>query len=182
MTSLLGGHLLRADLAHADESLSPTAAFDLHHTSISMKIRDAEGLSFLLDAVLDPEVEPTVVSMYLKPRNYRPEELSPPEFPPSNLFFGVDQKHDVAAVALLAFDKDHRSHQWLPRGSAWHDGVAPLAMDPNIPYDTPFPRDAYIAVAQLREVLSQWAWGTELPPPSIEWRPATDREVRWHWM
>jgi hypothetical protein len=55
-------------------------------------------------------------------------------------------------------------------------------MDHTIPYDTRFPRDAYITVDQLREVVAAWAWGAMLPPAGVEWREATDREVRWHWL
>jgi hypothetical protein len=35
MARLLGAHLLRTNLAHADEPLSPSAILDLHHTSIA---------------------------------------------------------------------------------------------------------------------------------------------------
>ena len=176
------GQLDRADLAHADEPLLPSASFDLHHASVSMKIKDGEGLSFLLDSVLAADAAPTTVSMYLTPANYRPEQLTPPEFPPSNLYFGVDQEHGVAAVALLAFDRDQQSHQWLPRGNAWRPDVAALAMDPTIPDDTPFPPDAYVTIDQLREIVSGWAWGADLPPVGVEWRRASEREVCWHWM
>jgi hypothetical protein len=116
------------------------------------------------------------------PRNYRPETLEVPEFPPSNLHFGVDQEHGVAAVALLAFDRDRRSHQWLPRGNAWRPGMAALAMDPTIPDDTPFPADAYVTIDELREIVTGWAWDADLPPSGVAWRAATEREVRWHWM
>ncbi len=182
MTIMVDGHLRRTDLAHADEPLFPSASFDLRHASISMKIQDSEGLSFLLDTVLAAGAGPTTVSMYLTPRNYRPEALALPEFPPSNLYFSVDQEHGVAAVALLAFDRDQHSHQWLPCGNAWRPGIAALAMDPASPDDTPFPLDAYVTIGQLREIVPAWAWGRELPPAGVGWRRATEREVRWHWM
>ena len=181
MTSVVGGWLRKADLAHADEPLLPSASFRLHHASIAMTIEDGDGLSFLLDSVFSRDAEPTTVSMRLTPRNYHPGDLVPPEFPPSNLYFGVDQEHRVAAVALLAFDRDQRSHQWLPRGNAWRPDVAALAMDPTIPADTPFPADAYVTLAQLREIVFGWAWGPVLPPDGMDWRRASEREVRWHW-
>lgn len=181
MTRLLDGQLLRSDLVHGDEFLIPRAVFELHHTTVSMKVRDAEGLEFLLDVVLDPAAAPTTVSLHLTPRRYRPEELSPPEFPPSNLYFGVDQQHGVAAVALLAFDRDHDSHQWLSRGDAWRADVAMLAMDPANADVTPFPHGAYVTLSQLREVVVNWAWGTVLPPTGVEWQPAAEHEVGWSW-
>jgi hypothetical protein len=181
MPSLLDGHLLRSDLVHADERLFPSAVVDLHHSTVSIKVHDAEGLTFLLDSLLDPTAAPTTASLVLKPRAYRPEELSPPEFPPSNLLVGVDQKRGAAAVALLAFDRYHQSHQWLPRGNAWRADVAALAMDPANAEDTQFPREAYITVPQLRKVVSGWAWDAELPPAGVQWRRATEREVRWSW-
>ena len=181
MTRLLDDRLLRADLAHGDERLFHSAAFDLGHSTVSMNVRNAAGLDFLFGLVLDPAVEPTTVSMYLMPRDHRPAEPFPPEFPPSNLLFGLDSAHEVAAVALLAFDRDGRSHQWLSRGDAWHADVARLAMDPANADVTPFPRDAYITLPQLRAVVTDWAWGTALPPSGADWRPATDREVGWSW-
>lgn len=181
MTILSSGHLRKADLSHGDERLLLTGTFDLHHSMVTMTIRDPAGIAFLLDSVLVHATTPTTVSMLLKPRNHRPETASPPEFPPSNLLFGVDQRHAVAAAALLAFDRDRHSHQWLPSGSAWRPQAPPLAMDPANPDDTPFPSDAYITFAQLREVVSSWSWGVELPPAGVEWRPATEREVRWSW-
>jgi hypothetical protein len=179
---MVDDHLRRTDLAHGEEHLFPSASFQLHHAAISMKIRDASGLSFLLDSLVASDAEPTTVSMRLTPRDYRPEDSALPEFPPSNLYFGVDQEHGVAAVALLAFDRDQRSHQWLPRGNAWHSDVAVLAMDPTIAEDTPFPHDAYVTLDQLCEIVIGWAWGAILPPAGVEWRPADEREVRWHWM
>jgi hypothetical protein len=181
MTRLLAGHLLRSDLAHADEVLIPTAAFELRGATVSMTMHDADGVSFLLDCLLDPAAAPTTVSLHLRPRDYRPEDLQTAEFPPSNLVLGIDQRHGVAAAALLAFDRDHRSHQWLPQGDAWRDGVATLVMDPAGPADSLFPREAYVSVPQLREIVTQWAWGTELPPAGVRWRVATEREVRWSW-
>lgn len=148
----------------------------------TISIRDDKGLDLLFRYVLNPELEPTTGSMSLIPRDYRPDGLAKPEFPPSNLYFSVDVDHGVAAVALLAFDRDEHSHQWLPRGHAWRPDVADLAMDHTIPSDTPFSRDAYITVDQLREVVAAWAWGAELPPAGVEWREASDREVRWHWL
>jgi hypothetical protein len=54
MTSMVDDHLRRTDLAHGEEHLFPSASFQLHHAAISMKIRDASGLSFLLDSLVAP--------------------------------------------------------------------------------------------------------------------------------
>lgn len=181
MTRLLDDRLLRADLAHGDERLFPSAAFDLGHSTVSMNVRDPAGLDFLLGLVFGPAAGPTTVSLHLKPRDHRPAESFPPEFPPSNLLFGVDAAYRVAAVALLAFDRDGRSHQWLSRGDAWHADAARLAMDPANADATPFPRDAYVTLPPLRAAVRDWAWGTVLPPAGVSWRPASEHEVGWSW-
>lgn len=77
------------------------------------------------------DLEPTTISMSLIPRDYHPEEFPEPEMPPSNLYFSVDLERGVAAVALLAFDRDHESHQWLPRVT--HGGRT----SPVLPWTTP---------------------------------------------
>lgn len=181
MTSVVDGRLLKSDLAHGEEFLFPSAAVELHHATVSMKVYDTEGLAYLLDALLDPTAAPTTASLKLTPRIYRPEKSVPLEFPPSNLLVGIDQGHGLAAVALLAFDRHHNSHQWLPRGDAWHEDVTALAMDPANADNSPFPREAYITVPQLRKVVHGWAWGAELPPAGVVWRPATENEVSWSW-
>lgn len=181
MTRLLDGHLLRSDLAHADEGLLPSATFELHGSTVSMTMHDSAGVSFLFDCLLHPSAGPTTVSLRLQPGDYRPENLCTPEFPPSNLLVGVDQRHNVAAAALLAFDRYHRSHQWLPLGNAWRPGVSVLVMDPGGPDDSAFPREAYVTIAQLRDIVDGWAWGAELPPAGVDWTVAGEREVRWSW-
>jgi hypothetical protein len=180
MTRLLDGHLARGDLVHGNQRLVPSAAFDLPHAHVAMTLHDVDGVAYLLDTVLTAAVGAATVSLHLTPRDYRPP-LSPPEFPPSNLYFGVDPRHGVAAVALLAFDKTRHSHQWLSQGTAWHADVAPLAMDPVNADATPFPGDTYITAAQLRVTVINWAWGDLLPPAGTSWRAATEDEVGWNW-
>ena len=181
MVGSVDGRLRKSDLAHGEQPLIPSAVFTLHQATVSMRLHAVRGLEYLLDTLLDRDAAPVTASLVLTPHTYCSQELSPPEFPPSNLLVGVDQEHAVAAVALLAFDQRHHSHQWLPQGNAWHQDVAALVMDPANAEDAVFPREAYITTAQLRAVVADWAWGDQLPPAGVRWRPATEREVRWSW-
>lgn len=181
MTRLLDGHLLRSDSAHADEGLLPSAAFELHGSTVSMTMHDPAGVSFLFDCLLHPSAGPTTVSLRLQPGDYRPENLRTPEFPPSNAAGRGRPAAQGRGGCVAGVRSYHRSHQWLPLGDAWRPGMSVLVMDPGGPDDSAFPREAYVTIAQLRDIVDGWAWGAELPPAGVDWTVAGEREVRWSW-
>ncbi len=179
MTGLLDGPVRRSDLARQDDNqiLVPTARFNLDNTSVSLRIRDAAGLDFLLDTVLRPAARTSTVSMYLMPYPNRHIPSSSNDWPSSNLIFDVDQEHQVAAAGLLTLERGEQGHQWMSVGESGRDDVA-LEMDPTEPGSHVFPSSSFITLPQLRQVVTEWAFGEVLPPPSIQWREAGD-EVRW---
>jgi len=176
VTALTGGQLCRSDLAHAvDHALVPSGRFYVKGSSFGAYLVNQDGLNYFMDLVLHSSVRTSTVCLSLKPEGHKP---TGPEFPPSNFQFDVDQEHEVAAAATLVFDKDGLSHQWLAQGDAGRDDVT-LVQDPWNPTFSQFPREAFITVPQLREAVTQWAFGDVFPPPAIRWRVASEGEVGW---
>lgn len=104
-------------------------------------------------------------------RLYRRASIHPfkPEYDLSNLRFQFDSDHDVAAAVLLADDhEDDVIHRWMTRGDAGRTDVV-LAHDSWNQHETLFPPESFITVAQLRTVVTEWAFGEVLPPPAVSW-------------
>ncbi|HKN97363.1 MAG TPA: hypothetical protein VJX10_09630 [Pseudonocardiaceae bacterium] len=109
-------------------------------------------------------------------RLYRRAAIYPlrPEYDLSGLRFQFDAEHQVAAAALLADDHDaDHLYRWITRGDAGRDDVV-LAHDSWNEHETAFPSSAFITVSQLREVVTQWAFGEVLPPPVVGWVDGPD--------
>lgn len=170
----------RADLAHgADHLLVPSATFRDDAGSSFVATFGAEAaLRTFLDMVLGYPGKTTTVTMFLKPRGYKPPPSAPPEFLPSSLYFDVDQASGTAAGALLLTDTTGLSHQWLTQGDLGRDDVV-LVMDPHNPEYATFPRQTFVPAHMLREAAIQWAFGDSLPPAATTWRQATEAEVGW---
>jgi hypothetical protein len=180
VTRAAGSRFRRADLARATEYELVASAFfrDEAGSSFRASFATEAALGAFLDMVLHFPGETSTVTMVLKAKGYTPPKTAPPEWVPSSLYFDVDRERDVAAAALLIFDANAVSHQWLSQGDLDSDDVV-LVMDPYNPEFARFPPESFIVPALLREAVVEWAFGAELPPAAIQWRPATEDEVGW---
>lgn len=180
MTRSTENRFRRVDLAHgADHLLVPSAMFrDDSGSSFSATFGAEAGLRAYLDMVSRYPGNTSTVTMLLKPRGYRPAPSAPPEFLPSSLYFDVDQASGVAAAALLVTDATGLSHQWLTHGDLGRDDIT-LVMDPYNPAYATFPQESFLPISMLRDAVSQWAFGDDLPPTAVTWRQATEDEVGW---
>jgi hypothetical protein len=84
----------------------------------------------------------------------------------------------VAAASLAVWGKDDDVRQWMTVGDAGRDDVL-LTQDASNADLKRFPPESFISIAQLRDVVIQWAFDDLLPPPAARWRPASEREVGW---
>lgn len=170
----------RADLAHgADHVLIPSAKFrDDEGSSFTATFRTETALDAFLDLVSHYPGNTSTVTMFLRPRGYKPAPSAPPEFLPSSLYFDIDQASGTAAAALLLIDTTGQSHQWLTQGNLARDDIT-LVMDPHNPEYATFPPESFLPITTLRDAVLQWAFGDHLPPPAATWRRATEDEVGW---
>jgi hypothetical protein len=173
-----GDRFRRADLAHAaDHVLVPGGTFrDVAGSTFRATFHTETGLHAFLDLVLAYPGATSTVTLFLRPRGYRPSGA--PEFVPSSLYFDIDQQRAVAAAALLLVDADGLSHQWLSQGDAYVDDLV-LVMDPENPDHATFPPESFVPAAALRDAVLAWAFGGTFPPAAIDWRPMTEDEVGW---
>jgi hypothetical protein len=93
-----------------------------------------------------------------------------PEHYLSNLRFQFDAEHDAAAAVLLLIDRnqDDELLTWMTRGEASRPGVV-LAHDSWNEHETLFPPESHITLNQLRDVVTQWAYGELVPPSAVRW-------------
>lgn len=170
----------RADLAHgADHVLVPSATFrDAAGSSFTASFATDTALRVFLNMVVTYPGTTSTVTLFLTPRGYRPAPSAPPEFLPSSLYFDLDRTRGIAAAALLLIDSTGHSHQWLTQGNQSRDDVV-LVMDPHNPEYARFPQESYIPTVTLHDIVTQWAFGDNLPPPSVTWRTASEDEVGW---
>jgi hypothetical protein len=170
----------RVDLAHGvDHVLVPSATFrDDAGSSFTATFGTEVALRAFLDMVSRYPGTTSTVTMFLKPRGYKPAPSAPPEFVPSSLYFDLDQASGIAAAALLLVDATGLSHQWLTQGDLGRGDIT-LVADPHNPEYATFPHESLLPVSMLRDAVLQWAFGDDLPPTSVAWRPATEDEVGW---
>lgn len=110
MTVQTGGQVRRTDLVHAaDYPLVVTGRFGVGGSEFTAHLADEDGLTCLLAAVTRSPVDTSTVRLFLTPKGYHPPQPLPLEYPPSALYFDVDQQHRVAAAGLLVFH--HRRRQ-----------------------------------------------------------------------
>lgn len=180
MTRSTENRFRRADLAHgSDHVLVPNATFrDDTGSSFTATFGTKAALHAFLDMASRYPGKTSTVTMFLKPRGYKPEPSAPPEFLPSSLYFDLDQASGIAAAALLLVDANGMSHQWLTQGALGRDDVI-LVADPYNPEYATFPQESFLPFPRLRDALIQWAFDDELPPTAVGWRPATEDEVGW---
>lgn len=176
MTPLTAGYLRRSELMHGDSRrLVSSDTFEVKDTIGGDYPVSPDGLSRFLDSLIDSPVKTAPVHLYLIPAGHR---IELPEFPPSNLHFDIDQDHQVAAASLAVWGKDDEVRQWMTVGDAGRDDVL-LTQDASNADLKRFPPESFISIAQLRDVVIQWAFDDLLPPPAARWRPASEREVGW---
>ncbi|HEX7661884.1 MAG TPA: hypothetical protein VF444_20645 [Pseudonocardiaceae bacterium] len=176
MSALTSGSLLRADLAYgAEHVLVPSDTFDAEHVIAGEYPATRAGLTRFVDDLARAVVRRGPVHLYLIPAGHR---IELPELPAANLHFDLDPEQGVAAASLAVQDRDGEIHQWMTVGTAGRDDVL-LTQDAWNADVKRFPSAAFITVAQLRDVVLQWAFGDILPPPAVPWRAASEREVGW---
>lgn len=169
MTMTVNGGLRKRDLAGpADRDLRSSGVFYADGAVYDITFSDARGMSTFLDFYLAHGDNNVVARLYLTPRGAK--------FPSANLRFQFDRDHQIAAAVLIAADRDDRQHSWMTRGNAGRADVT-LVHDTWNPGDTSMPPEAFITVAELRDLLEQWLVGDVLPPPPTRWAQVPD--VRW---
>jgi hypothetical protein len=142
--------------------------FHLRDAEYTVTFRTPAGLATFLGLYLAEADDTKVARLHLTPQGTG--------LPAANLRFQLNHAHQVAAAVLIAMDADGRSHSWMTRGGAGTPNVV-LAHDTWHPLETALPPESFIAIGELRPVLTQWAFGETLPPPAVEWRSV--RDVGW---
>lgn len=176
MTIGLEGAVHRSDLAHADtHDLSASGVFQFSGATYTVRFQSDWGLVDCLDMMLAQPRKPATPRLYLEAEGYKADR---PEWPPSNLRFDFDLEHGVAAAVCLVLDKHNEIHTWMTRGDAGRADVT-LTHDSWNPAERQFPPEAFITLAELRELVVQWAFGDTLPPPVVRWVVEPHDEVGW---
>lgn len=176
MSSSVGDAVQRADLTvtPGDEMVA-SAVFQFSGATYSVQFTNESGLLECLDLMTSRARKPETPRFTLRPRGWAP---TGPELPPSNLRFDFDRERDVAAAVCLVSDRTGNVHAWMTRGNAGRDDVM-LTYDSWNPEDARFPPESFIALAQLRQLIVQWAFGDVLPPPAVEWTVEPPDEIGW---
>ena len=176
MTASRVGHLSRADLYYAaDYRLAASGVFQFQDATYSVSFSTEAGLLRCLDVMLSMPAKPATPRLVLRPQGYREKR---PEWPVSGVRFDFDTDHQVASAVLLALDKDATTHTWITVGDAGRHDVT-LTHDSWDPENKPLPAASFITIAQLRDVLCQWAFGDALPPPAVSWTAVPHDTVGW---
>ncbi|TDP93918.1 hypothetical protein [Labedaea rhizosphaerae] len=176
MTASYDGPLARSDLYYADKyELSPHGVFQFEDATYAVTFAYEDGVLRCLDTMMRFPDKPATPRFALRPEGYREKR---PEWPVSALRFDYDIEHQVAAVVLLALDKDANTHAWMSRGTAGRDGVE-LTHSTWSPEANRFPPESFITIAELRAVVVQWAFGDVLPPSAITWTAVAHDLVGW---
>lgn len=127
-----------------------------------------------MDFLLASPARPATSRLYLH------QSVTPvrPEHHLSNLRFQFDAEHDVAAAVVLLIDRNHDDNllAWMTHGDT-RQADHTLAHDSWNEGETLFPPESYISLAQLREVVAQWAFGEFVPPAATQWSAVSD--VTW---
>ncbi|GAB3456373.1 hypothetical protein [Actinophytocola sediminis] len=148
--------------------LAATGVFHLRAALYTVTFDSEQALATFLDLYLANADDTKVARLHLTPQGTG--------LPAANLRFQLNLANQVAAAVLIAMDADGRSHSWMTNGGKARAGVL-LAHDTWHPDETALPPESFITVAQLRTVLTQWAFGDTLPPPEVSW--VSVRDVGW---
>ncbi len=170
------GQLSRSDLYYAaDYRLSASGVFQFLDATYSVRFDTEAGLLHCLDLMLSMPAKPATPRLVLRPQGYNEKQ---PEWPVSGVRFDFDIHHQVAAAVLLALDKNATTHTWMTDGNAGVENVA-LTHDSWDPENKPLPPASFITIAQLRDVLREWAFGDALPPRTVRWIEVPHDSIGW---
>lgn len=176
MTTSSDEPLSRSDLYYADDyELTASGVFQFQDATYQVRFTHEDGLLRCLDTMMSFPDKPATPRLSLRPNGYRGTR---PEWPVSALRFDYDMTHQVAAVVVLALDRNATSHTWMSSGTAGRDGVA-LTHDTWDAENKLFPPASFISVAELRTVIAWWAFGDVLPPPAVSWTAVAHDTIGW---
>lgn len=176
MTTLGSEPLSRSELYYADDhELTASGVFQFQDATYQVSFTHEDGLLRCLDTMMSFPDKPATPRLSLRPAGYRGPR---PEWPVSALRFDYDPAHQVAAVVVLALDRNAASHVWMSRGPAGRADVV-LTHDTWDAENKRFPPEAFISLPRLRTVIAQWAFGEVLPPPAISWTAVAHETVGW---
>ena len=176
MSSSVENAMRRADLIDASGGeWVASGVFQFSDATYSVEFTNENGLLECLDMMMSLSHKPGTPRFTLRPRRWAPKG---PEVPPSSLRFDFDHEHGVAAAVCLVCDRAGNVYAWMTRGGAGRSDFV-LSHDSWNPDDTRFPQQSFITIAQLRELVAQWAFGDVLPPPAVEWAVEPPDEIGW---
>lgn len=135
---------------------------------------EAELVRFV-DFLLAAPGVPATSRLYLHP------DVVParPEQQLSTLRFQFHAERGVAAAVLLVVDRERDAVLcWMSSGGAGDDDVV-LAHDSWNQYETRFPPEAFITIAELRATVLQWAFGEMFPPSAVDWTEEPHQQIGW---
>jgi len=151
-----------------------SGVFQVGAANYQCEFRAEPELRRFVDFLMAAPTKPATSRLYLH------QSVTPvrPEHHLSNLRFQFDAEHDVAAAVVLLIDRNHEDEllAWMTRGDADRADVA-LTHDSWNEDETLFPPESYISLAQLREVVVEWAYGDLVPPAVVQWSVVSD--VTW---
>lgn len=143
-----------------------SGVFQVGAANYQCEFRAEPELRRFVDYLMASPTKPATSRLYLH------QSVTPvrPEHYLSNLRFQFDAEHDVAAAVVLLIDRNHHDEllAWMTRGDAGRPDVT-LAHDSWNEHETVFPPKSYISLAQLREVVAEWAYGELVPPEAVQW-------------
>jgi hypothetical protein len=151
-----------------------SGVFQVGAANYQCEFRAEPELRRFVDFLMASPIKPATSRLYLH------QSVTPvrPEHYLSNLRFQFDAENDVAAAVVLLIDRNHDDEllAWTTRGDAGRPDVT-LAHDSWNEDETLFPPESYISLAQLREVVANWAYGELVPPEAVQWSAVSD--VTW---
>jgi hypothetical protein len=156
--------LRRADLAYG-ENLRASGTFQFPDVSYDVTFTTRSGLSKCLDLMLGYGEKSYVVRLYLKSFNA--------DWPSANMRFDYDLERQVAAGCLTALDRTEAAHGWETVGDSGRDDVF-LTGDSWNADERRFAPSTFVTLAMMRAAVVEFAFGEELPPSAVEWRPIQD--------
>jgi hypothetical protein len=149
-----------------------SGVFQVGAANYQCEFRAEPELRRFVDFLIASPVKPATSRLYLH------QSVTPvrPEHHLSNLRFQFDAEHDAAAAVVLLIDHDHELLAWMTHGGTDRPDVT-LAHDSWNEDETLFPPESYVSLAQLREVVAEWAFGELVPPRGVRWSAVSD--VTW---
>jgi len=165
--------------AWADFGVNPhgwvvSGVFQVGSANYRCEFHAEPELRRFVDFLIASPTKPATSRLYLH------QSVSPvrPEHYLSNLRFQFDAEHDAAAAVVLLIDRAGNDEllAWMTHGNTGRPDVM-LAHDSWNEDETSFPTESFVSLAELREVIAEWAFGELVPPRAVRWSAASD--VTW---